>query len=135
MNTKTTTYQQQAEDFLKKSGVKMTVSYFKYGPHFAGDTESRHRYRVTFSRNGRRMQIMFGQSVMAGKTEPTAYDVLSCIQKYDVGTFEDFCHEFGYSEDSRRAERIYKAVCKECEGIARVFPQDDDSIDALREIQ
>jgi len=135
MNTKTTTYQQQAEDFLRKSGVRMKVSYFGYGPHFAGETENRHRFRVTFSRNGKRMQIIFGQCRLAGPTEPTAYDVLSCIQKYDVGTFEDFCHEFHYSEDSRTAERIYRAVLKECEGIARVFPQDDDSVDALREIQ
>jgi len=136
MNTTTATeYNAQAEDFLKKSGVKMSVSYFGYGPHFAGDTDSRHRYRVTFSRNGKRMQVIFGQSISAGATEPSAYDVISCVQKYDVGTFEDFCHEFGYEEDSRKAERIYRAVLKECEGIARVFPQDDDSVDAFREIQ
>lgn len=133
MKTTTTTYQQQAEDFLRKSGVKMTVSYFGYGRHFEGDTYSRYRYRVTFSRNGQRMQIIFGQSVMAGETEPTAYDVLSCIQKHDAGTLEDFCHEFGYSEDSRTAERIYRAVCKEFAGVERVFSGDE--IEQLRDIQ
>jgi hypothetical protein len=131
----TTDHNAQAEAFLRNSGVKMSVSYFGYGPHFAGDTDSRHRYRVTFSRNGKRMRVMFGQSIAAGATEPSAYDVLSCLQKYDVGTFDDFCHEFGYSEDSRNSERIYKDILRECEGIARVFPQDDNSVEAFREIQ
>src|SRR5690606_35215363 len=27
-------------------------------------------------------------------TPPTAYDVLACLQKYDVGSFEDFCSGF-----------------------------------------
>lgn len=135
MSTTVTDYEQQGIDFLQKHGVKMSVTYVNYGPHFVGDKESRHRYRVTFSRNGKSMRVMFGQSHAKGATTPTAYDVLSCLQKYDVGTFEDFCSEFGYDEDSRSAERIYKAVIKECEGVARVFPQDDDSVDALREIQ
>lgn len=41
---------------------------------------------------------------------PTAYDVLSCVEKNDVGTFEEFCNEFGYDTDSRKAEKTYKAV-------------------------
>lgn len=44
---------------------------------------------------------------------PTAYDVFTCLTKYDPGTFEDFCSEFGYDSDSRKAEKIYKAVKNE----------------------
>ncbi len=30
---------------------------------------------------------------------PTAYDILACLTKYEVGTFDDFCSNFGYDTD------------------------------------
>lgn len=44
---------------------------------------------------------------------PSSYDILSCITKYAPGTFENFCSEFGYDTDSRRAYKVYRAVCDE----------------------
>jgi hypothetical protein len=126
-------YEKQGRDFLTKTGVKMRVTYVNYGPHFAGDKESRDRYRVTLSRNGKSMRIMFGQSLAKGAVPPTAYDILSCIQKYDVGSFENFCGDFGYDEDSRTAERVYKAVRKEYAGVQRIFSEEE--IDEMQEIQ
>ena len=64
---------------------------------------------------------------------PSAYDVLACLQKYDVGTFENFCSEFGYDVDSRKAEKIYKAVCDEFTNVERLFSPDE--IEILQEIQ
>jgi len=55
--------------------------------------------------------------------EPSLYDVLSCLEKYEVGTFEDFCDNFGYDQDSRQAERTYKGVVKEYEGMASLFSE------------
>ena len=63
---------------------------------------------------------------------PSVYDVLACLTKYDPGTFEDFCSEYGYSEDSRTAERIYFAVQKEYTQLARLFTPDE--MDELAEI-
>lgn len=65
--------------------------------------------------------------------EPTAYDVLACLQKCDPGTFEDFCSEFGYDTDSRKAEKIYKAVVNEWQNVAMLFT--DKEIEQLQEIQ
>lgn len=62
--------------------------------------------------------------------QPNAYDVLACMTKYDPGTFENFCSEFGYNEDSRTAERIYFAVQKEYSELARIFTPEQ-----LEEIQ
>lgn len=64
---------------------------------------------------------------------PTAYDVLACLQKYPVGTFEDFCSEFGYDEDSRTAEKTYKAVLKEYNSLCTLFS--DEELEQLQEIQ
>lgn len=64
---------------------------------------------------------------------PTVYDVLACLEKYDMGTFEDFCSEFGYDEDSRTAEKIYLAVVKEYRELERIFTK--EQMEELREIQ
>ena len=63
---------------------------------------------------------------------PTAYDVLSCLTKSDPGTFEDFCSEFGYDEDSRKAEKIYNAVVDEWKNVCALFT--DEEIEQLQEI-
>lgn len=64
---------------------------------------------------------------------PTAYDIIACLTKYDPGTFEDFCSEFGYDEDSRRAERTYNAVKEEWVGVQTLWT--DEEIEKLWEIQ
>ena len=64
--------------------------------------------------------------------QPNAYDVLACMTKYDPGTFENFCSEFGYDEDSRTAERIYFAVQKEYSQLARIFTP--EQLDEMQEI-
>lgn len=63
---------------------------------------------------------------------PKPYDVLACIQKYDPGTLSDFCSELGYSEDSKRDEQIYLAVCKEFQKVRKFFTEAE--IEALQEI-
>lgn len=65
--------------------------------------------------------------------EPTLYDILTCLTKYDVGTFENFCSEFGYDEDSRKAEKTYNAVVKEYESMCRLFS--DEELEVLQLIQ
>ena len=64
---------------------------------------------------------------------PNAYDILSVMTKYDPGTFEDFCGEFGYDTDSRKAEAIYFAVQKEYSNLLRILT--DEQMEELAEIQ
>lgn len=65
--------------------------------------------------------------------EPTAYSVLACLQKYDVGTLENFCSEFGYDTDSKKAEKTYKAVVEEYKNVCTLFS--DKELEELQEIQ
>lgn len=65
-------------------------------------------------------------------SEPTPYDVLASLQKYDIGTFEDFCSEFGYDTDSRKAEKIYKGVVDEYNNLKMLYS--DKEIEEMREI-
>lgn len=64
---------------------------------------------------------------------PTTYDVLACLTKYDPGTFENFCGEYGYDTDSRSAEKTYNAVVNEWQNIAMLF--NDNELEQLIEIQ
>jgi len=56
---------------------------------------------------------------------PTPYDVLACITKNDPGTFENFCGDFGYDEDSRKAEATYRAVVAEWQKVAKFFTAEE----------
>jgi hypothetical protein len=64
---------------------------------------------------------------------PTAYDLLTCIQKSDPGTFDEFCSEFGYDTDSRKAEQIHAAVVLEWHKVRDFFTPEE--IEALQEVQ
>lgn len=66
-------------------------------------------------------------------TEPTAYDVLTCLTKYDPGTFENFCSDFGYDSDSRKAYKTYKAVKREWSNVEILWT--DEELEQLQEIQ
>lgn len=64
---------------------------------------------------------------------PTPYDVLACLQKNDVGSFEDFCSEFGYDTDSRKAEKSYKAVVNEYNNLKMLY--NDAELEMIGEMQ
>jgi len=66
-------------------------------------------------------------------TPPTSYNILACLTKYEPGTFEDFCGEFGYDTDSKKAEKTYNAVKDEWLNVSRLFT--DAEIELLQEIQ
>ena len=63
---------------------------------------------------------------------PTPYDVLACLTKYDVGTFEDFCGDFGYNTDSRTAKKVYKAAKREFGKVFEIWT--DAEIEAMQNI-
>ena len=71
-------------------------------------------------------------NLIKGK-EPKLYDILTCLQKYEVGTFEDFCDEFGYDNDSISAKKTYKAVSKEYDKMCTLF--NNDELEVLTYIQ
>lgn len=81
------------------------------------------RYRVVFSSLTQAEKMQANKELASKKKSavPSVYDVLACLAKYDPGTFEDFCSDYGYDEDSRTAERIYFAVQKEYTQLARLF--------------
>ena len=78
-----------------------------------------------------RIHIEF-KDINFGK-EPTSYDVLACLTKYDPGSLEDFCSEFDYDLDSKSAEKTYDAVREEYLNVCALFGQEE--MEVLSEIQ
>jgi len=64
---------------------------------------------------------------------PNAYDILSCLTKYPIEDFNDFCADFGYDNYSIKAKEIYEKVKNEWLNIERLF--NDKELEMLREIQ
>ena len=124
-------YENQASDFAKKYGVKILVLGKEYKKHFADDKQKRWVFKLRLTRNKKRYTFEFGQSIAEGEMPPTMYDVLSCLQKNEIGTFQDFCSDFGYNDDSIRAYKTYKALLKEYNAVNRLF---GDVLDELQEI-
>lgn len=121
----------QAMDFAKKYGVKLSVLGHEYKPMW-GEKQSRYVFKCRLTRVRKSYTFEFGQSIANGSQEPTMYDVLACLSKpCGIDTFEDFCDEFGYDYDSRRAERTWKGYQKEVAAMERLF---GDVMDELYEI-
>ena len=52
-------------------------------------------------------------------------NVLECCELYEPSeSFDDFCADFGYSNDSIRALKIHQAVLEQYSGLLKVFGQD-----------
>ena len=133
-------YEQQAMDFLKDTNTVMKIERIDHrtdggcmnrGSHFD--------YEITLKRNNKSWKFQFCDSVDAYRKDelPTAYDILACLQKYEVEEdILDFCAEFGYETETREerenAKRIHNACLKEYKNVMRLF---EDVIDELAEIQ
>ena len=131
-------YVEQAEGFLRNYGIKFYTDQNVYecplfcetkGNDLDRCTDHGLGYTIRFvKRSGSKQQslsLRFWASrndYLKGR-EPDAYDVLSCMEKGDPGTFEEFCGNFGYFEDSRKAEATYKAVVHEWKKVKKFFTQ------------
>lgn len=128
-------YQEQAKNFCDKTNTNIYINFTDCvkDPWQEGSNNWNNQYKVIIKRNNKQMTITFTDSIhntIYGK-EPTAYDILACLTKYNPYSFEDFCLEYGYNEDSIKAYKTYQAVQKEYNNVIRLF---DDVIEELQEI-
>lgn len=132
-------YDKQAEDFLKKTGTTFNVIAYKgRQPMHNNDKDMMDKWVVEFVRGDEEWGLDFYMGLGHNRAKPSAYDVLACIQKYEVDSFEEFCAEFGYDVYdnnymgyNKRSWEIYRAVCDEYEEVQRMF---GDVLEELREI-
>lgn len=135
-------YNKMANDFLKSTKTRMKVSYEGVSFPDWDDNEAHDIYKVTFYRDGRQATFRFYDSINNTKANSTtdaeereeqfeAYDILACLTKYDTGTFDEFCREFGYNNDSISAIRTYNNCKKEYRKVYKLW---HDVMEQLQEI-
>lgn len=122
-------YTLKANRFLSKNGIRFSVLN-TWTDKCEWDNKTHYKHKVRFYNyfTKKSMTVTFTSSLndyMHGNTTVTAYDVLSCLTKYEVGTLEDFASEFGYEINSvaefKRVQRTWKACKREYKGVERVF--------------
>lgn len=88
-------------------------------------------------RRGWSVQEMYSAAKKLKPVKPSAYDILACLEKYDVGSFKDFCDNYGYNDlplsDYPRVMGIYQAVSDQVRGLRRIFSAEE--MDQLAEIR
>lgn len=113
-------YEKQAQAFLQQTGTELSIEYVDFKPYFPGDKEKRAVFEFTLRRGDKQYKGTFGQSIAAYDKEPTAYDILACLDCWE-GDFSEFCSEYGYSDDSISALSIYDAVIKQAIGLKNLY--------------
>ncbi len=103
--------------------------------HMDIDTYAKKRFKCTYENLTLQDKTKAQKELAEKKKEakPTAYDVLACMTTYDPGLFADFCSEFGYNKNSRRALNTYLEVQEEYAKLKKIFTA--EQIEELREIQ
>lgn len=104
------------------------------------DKQSRsHCYHeITVSKKGRQIEFDFWSSLVHPKitTKQDCIAAFECFLNDAIAgenTFEEFCGEFGYDTDSRKAEETWKA-CQIATGKAKYLLDDDDLYDLINAI-
>ena len=133
-------YEKDAIDFLKKNNIRFSQKegVEEYPEWDKENVHYMHECKF-FNRNTKKsMTVKFFGSIddyYNGKTEASVYSVLSCLQKYEVGSLDNFIDEFGYTINSGKeflkVEKVWKAVMREYSNVERVF---GDCLTELREI-
>lgn len=135
-----TEYQKQAKDFLESCNANMEITFVgtEINPNW-DDARKRNKYIFAIKTPLGSMTDYFWDSEYNTNRDikPTEYDILACLEKYDVGTIDDFVSEFGYEvhewADVKRIENTYNAVIKEYQDLCRIFTP--EQIEMLREVQ
>jgi hypothetical protein len=140
-------YENQANDFLRdtKTTLKIEFKEFNSMP-WDKDGQMRNIFICTLSNSNDSYSFDFGASINDSRKmiptietdggdeikTPTNYDVLACLSISYCETFDEFCDEFGYDNDSISALDTFNAVTEQSEALNILF--DNDQIEMLHEI-
>lgn len=137
-----TQYDEQANKFLSRFGLTYKVRYLRHEENENwNDGKCRGVYQFTIKRANTTKSVAgsgqqpiftgkFWQSLANDGQDPSAYDVLSSLSG-DINcpdNFSDFCADFGYDEDSRKAERLFKICDKFSRRLRAFFTEEEREV-------
>lgn len=119
------------QEFINRHNVIMFCSRTDSNPNMLWDEKwnaTAHHYRCVLRCGKRTLTTPFSQG-SAHTKEPTLAEVLGCLASDAAGfanaqSFEDWCSEYGYDTDSRKAERTFKIVKREAAKLRKLLGSD-----------
>lgn len=120
--------------FLTRVPVRAEVEWADSNPHMHddGNRDRMSHWKIRLTLRRRAMTVYFSQG-SAHTAEPTVKDVIGCLALDAAGyanarSFEDWCGEYGYDTDSRKAERTFKIIGKQADALRRLLADDHDRL-------
>ena len=104
------------KEFAEENNITLEYRQIKKRPDNNNEwaNGSKH-FKCTLCYECRNIEIYYSQGGGI-KDDPRIEDLLNCIisdNTDNFSSFEEFASEFGYDEDSRKAEKIYNACVEE----------------------
>ena len=131
------------DDFIKENKISIHCEYSNGNPTMNDLESSRmNHYKVTLkrkyklkgnhldSRYGFKRITLFYSQGSYFTNNPKVEDVLDCLKSdylASLDSFNDFCDEFGYSNDSIRSKKTYEACVKNGKKLQKFLNDDHDS--------
>jgi hypothetical protein len=123
---------QTLQDLITRRKLRMTVTRTANNPNMERGNSEMDHWRCTLrSDSGARIIITFSMGSGHQGKEPQLAEVLDCLASDACGVenaedtgFEGWAEEYGYSSDSRKAERTYKACQRTCDQLKRLVGAD-----------
>lgn len=124
---------QTIKQFVASHGLKLTSEWAATNPYMDGAADM-DNWKCLIRAGHRQMTVYFSKGVGHHGKEPDIYEVLDCLASDAAGIenardFDDWCSEYGYDTDSRKAERIYHTCQRQAASLRRLLG--DDAYQAL----
>jgi hypothetical protein len=116
---------QSLKKFIRENHIRMTAEWADENPHMADPMPGASHYKCKL-KHGRRSMTVFFSMGSAHTGEPEPADVLDCLASDASGaenasSFEDWCSEYGYDTDSRKAEKTYRIIERQAEKLKNLL--------------
>ena len=132
-------YEKQAQNFLDACNARMEITFVcRMKNDKWHDQYARNRYEVAISTPKGTMMFPFWDSIIntQNNQRPSKYSILACLEKYDVGSvddfFDEFCWEITCGSDVIKFLDTYNETVKQYRDICRIFTP--EQMEMLREI-
>ena len=114
--------------------LEISLSYTDHGIQIERDANrpwEHHAYTVKVTRGDESFETAYKQG-LAHEDGPSLVSVLASLMSDasagEQGSFEDFCGDFGYDTDSRRAESTYRACQQTAVAMRRLLGDHFDAV-------
>lgn len=116
------------KQFIARQGLRFSADWADSNPNAVDFPAGSSHWRCVLRHGRRQLTVPFSQGP-AICHEPELEDVLDCLAS-DAATyenarsFEEWCADLGFNDDSRKAERVYRTVEKQAAGLRRLLGDD-----------